>query len=785
MIDIEIDGKKIQANDGAMIIEAADAAGIHIPRFCYHKKLSIAANCRMCLIEVDKVKKPLPACATPVTPGMVIKTKSLMTRDAQRAVMEFLLINHPLDCPICDQGGECELQDVAIEYGSDHSRFTEGKNTLTDHNIGPLINTFMTRCINCTRCVRFGTEVAGVRELGVIGRGESARISTYVEHIMESEIAGNIIDLCPVGALTSKPFLYRARAWELNQYPSVSIHDCVGTNLHLHTLHDQVLRVVPRENEEINEVWIADRDRFSYLGLYSDDRLQSPMIKQQGKWQTTDWQTALNFAAESLQKVVAVDGAEQLAALISPNSTLEEFYLLQKLIRGLGSNNIDHRLRETDTSDQTKLPTQLGLGVSLAELEQQDAVLLIGSYPRHEQPLLNQRLHKACNSYDCQVMAINSIDFAFNYLLSEKIITAPANLSTVLAGVAKALGKTSDKIPSLLSAVTMPSAIEKAIAKQLTTSNKKTIILGAMALQHPQAAAIRALANFIAELSGATVGYLTEGGNANGAWLAGAIPHHGAGVQPLEQIGHDARQMITETHKAYLLFGIDPELDCANPAKMRESLQEAALVIAMATHNGSGISDYADVILPITPAVETSGTYINTEGKWQTVTAATKPYSEARPGWKVLRVLANVCELDGFDYVSSIAVRDELQAKTANAAKDVVSLKLPTELTQKQFKISRITTWPIYATDCLVRRAKALQATPLAPVAAVHINAKLAEQLNIKDGELVQVTQAGNAVQLPAAIDERVADDCGLIHGGMAETAMLGESFGEIELHKV
>jgi NADH-quinone oxidoreductase subunit G len=449
-VHIEIDGRPLQARRGAMIIEVADEAGIHIPRFCYHKKLSVAANCRMCLVEVERTPKPLPACATPVAEGMKIKTRSPLARDAQKSTMEFLLINHPLDCPICDQGGECELQDVAMGFGGDVSRFQERKRVVRDKDIGPLIATDMTRCIHCTRCVRFGAEVAGIRELGATGRGEHMEIGTYIEHSVDSELSGNVIDLCPVGALTSKPFRFSARAWEMLQRDTIAAHDCIGSNLHVHVRRNRIMRVVPRENEAVNETWISDRDRFSYQGLYGDDRLAAPLIKGSGGWQQTDWPTALSAAAAGLRRVLAERGAQQLGALASPSATLEELYLLQRLVRGLGSHNIDHRLRQGDFRDQDVAPLFPWLGQSIAALETLDAALVVGSHTRKEQPLANHRLRKAALRGSA-LMFVNPVAFEFNYPVAEAVVATPAGMLQALAAIAKALGgKTKGSLAKLL-----------------------------------------------------------------------------------------------------------------------------------------------------------------------------------------------------------------------------------------------------------------------------------------------------------------------------------------------
>ncbi|MEO7107701.1 MAG: NADH-quinone oxidoreductase subunit NuoG, partial [Rhodoferax sp.] len=390
MIEIELDGKKVDIVEGSMIMHAAEKAGTYIPHFCYHKKLSIAANCRMCLVDVEKMPKPMPACATPVTQGMIVRTKSEKAIKAQKSVMEFLLINHPLDCPICDQGGECQLQDLAVGYGSSSSRYEEEKRVVFHKDIGPLISMEeMSRCIHCTRCVRFGQEIAGAMELGMSHRGEHAEIEAFVGLTVDSELSGNMIDICPVGALTSKPFRYSARTWELSRRKSVSPHDSTGTNLVIQVKNNTVMRVVPLENEAVNECWIADRDRFSYEALNSADRLTTPMLKQGGEWKSVDWQTALEYVAHGLQSIKASQGAASIGALVSPHSTLEELYLAGALVRGLGSENIDYRLRNADFANSHAGARHLGMAI--ADLNNLERVLVVGSNLRKDHPLFAQR----------------------------------------------------------------------------------------------------------------------------------------------------------------------------------------------------------------------------------------------------------------------------------------------------------------------------------------------------------------------------------------------------------
>lgn len=788
MIEIEIDGKTLEVEPGSMIIEVADKAGIAIPRFCYHKKLSIAANCRMCLVEVEKAPKPLPACATPVTAGMKVLTQSAKAKEAQRSVMEFLLINHPLDCPICDQGGECELQDVSLVYGSDISRFTEGKRSVVDDNLGPLIETEMTRCIQCTRCVRFGQEISGQRELGATGRGENMQITTYIKHGMESELSGNIIDLCPVGALTSKPYRFTARAWELEQTNSVAPHDCVGSNIYIHSLRDKVMRSVPRENETINETWISDRDRFAYLGLNSEDRLLMPMVKVNDNWQEVDWNTALADAANGLNTIKQQYGAEQIAALASPSSTTEEFYLLQKLMRGLGSNNIDHRLHQTDFADQASNPLYPSLNIKIADLENQNNILLIGSNIQREQPIAAHRIRKA-TLRGAKVSSVNVCDYAFNFVQQEKVTVAPSGLVAVLANILKVLLETQAvKVPTAIQALlatAQPNVVEKNIAANLIESKETLIILGAIAQNHPLASVIKALAQFIADASNAKLGCLTEGANSAGAWLAGAVPHRGP-AGSTTKAGLTAHASLEQQLKAFVLLNIEPEYDCADSALAYRAMKNAELVIALSPFKSQKLLEYADIILPIGSLGETAGTLVNAEGQWQTFDEAVTGPGETRPAWKVLRVLANQLNIPQFEYISTAQVHDELRLMV-DAAQLVVEqqeIKLPEKIIDHNVDIQRITEWPIYAVDNLVRRSEALQHSASNDPVAVYLNANLAKRLELTEGMWVHAIQGEYSVALQVTITPRIPDDCALVHAGRDETLGLGASFGKIEIVK-
>lgn len=786
MVNIEINGQPLEVREGSMVIEAADAAGITIPRFCYHKKLSVAANCRMCLVEVEKAPKPLPACATPVMDGMKVFTRSASAIEAQKSVMEFLLINHPLDCPICDQGGECDLQDLAMGYGEDVSRFTEGKRVVPDKYIGPLIATEMTRCIHCTRCVRFGQEIAGVMELGATGRGEHTRIGLYVEGSVHSEMSGNMIDLCPVGALTSRPYRYTGRPWEQERKPSIAPHDCVGSNIYLDTRRNKVMRVVPRENEALNEVWLSDRDRFSYTGMYSNERLARPMIKQGNAWKEVEWETALGYAVEGLKTVRDQKGAAQIGALISPSASTEEHFLLQKLMRGIGSNNIDHRLRQQDFSDQDIAPTAPLLGQSVSDLAQLDAALLIGSWVRKDQPIIAHRLRQAALQ-GANIMAINALDYEFNFPLTEKLISTPAQMVTNLAAVSKALltlsGKPApDGLDALLENVTVhDNHLE--IARHLFDAERVAVLIGSQALNQTELASLRALANIITELAEARLGYLTEGGNTVGASLAGSLPHRGPAGMPQTSAGLDARAMLAAGLSAYVLFGLEPEHDCADPAQALSAMQTADFVVSLSPFVTDRMRDYADVLLPISLFPETGGTFVNTEGNWQSFEGAVKPMQEVRPGWKILRVMGNLFELDGFDYLTVSDVRDEL-AQQASAVTDSTrsDWRCPASLGGTSSELTRIGVVPMYAGDPLVRRAQPLQATMDAIVAAVYLNPRTAADQQVTENTRVSVHQGGMHAGLPVVIDTGVPDGCVFIPAGVVGSTGLGEAYGPVEL---
>ncbi|MBL1141060.1 MAG: NADH-quinone oxidoreductase subunit G [Proteobacteria bacterium] len=786
-ITIEVDGQTFSANKGQMLIEVTDANDIYVPRFCYHNKLTIAANCRMCLVEVEKAPKALPACATPVMEGMKVKTKSKAAIAAQKAVMEFLLINHPLDCPICDQGGECELQDLAMGYGQDVSRYQERKRVVKDKNIGPLIQTDLTRCIHCTRCVRFGEEIAGLREMGATGRGENTQIGTYIEKSVTSEMSGNVIDLCPVGALTSKPFRYSARTWELVQKEAVAPHDSVGSNIHVHVKANKVKRVVPAINESINEVWLSDRDRFSYEAVNSEDRLNKPMVKDNGTWHEVDWETALEVVSNSLQVLIDSNDTEQIGAIASASSTLEELYLLQKYIRAIGSNNIDSRLKQSDFSDQDDAPAFPYLGQSIAEFDNLQATLLIGSNVRKEQPIINHRLRKAV-LHGATVSVLNSVDYDFNFPVKAKTIVAPDMIPLELASILKAVIEISnrDVDTQIKQSIDKATADEnhKAIAAQLLDADDAIVLLGNIASSHPQFSLLRSLAGLIAELSNSKLGYLSENANTSGAWLAGAVPHRLTGCKQTDA-GMNTQEMLKARLKAYILMGVEPELDCYDSRIAREAMKNADFVVSLTAFRSDEMNEYADVLLPISVFTETSGTYINNEGTKQSFAGAVTPLAEARPAWKVLRVLGNYFELEGFDYQSSTDVLDEAMKQIGSIEGDnSSSWKLSGSINNSSNGLQRITETPMNMIDSISRRADSLQKTSDVSDGAIHINSALAEKNKLANDDSAKVEQDDNSVTLKVIIDERVADDCVLIQSAHPEQINLGASFGEIRIAK-
>ena len=774
MVEIEIDGKKVEVQEGSMVMHAAEKSGTYIPHFCYHKKLSIAANCRMCLVEVEKAPKPLPACATPVTQGMIVRTKSDKAIKAQQGVMEFLLINHPLDCPICDQGGECQLQDLAVGYGASQSRYSEEKRVVFHKNVGPLISMEeMSRCIHCTRCVRFGQEIAGQMELGMAHRGEHSEIQTFVGRTVDSELSGNMIDICPVGALTSKPFRYSARTWELSRRKSVSPHDSTGANLVVQVKNNQVMRVVPLENEDVNECWIADRDRFSYEALNGDERLSAPMLKQGGQWKTVDWTTALEYVANGLKQIKDQHGAASIAALGSEHSTVEELHLLAQLVRGLGSENIDTALRGADAGLRAGHGKAFWLGRPIASLSKLDAAFVIGSFLRKDHPLFAQRLRQAAR-HGAQIVALGGMADDWLMPVAARISAAPSSWVQQLANVAAAVAQSTGASAPLAGEATDEA---RAIAAALLSGEQKAVLLGNAAAQHPQASSLLALAQWIAAQTGASVGFLSAAANTVGAQLVGARPGQG---------GRSAVELLeAASAKALLLLNVDPVLDGANPSAAAKALDAAEMVVVMSPFK-SGL-DYADVLLPAAPFTETSGSFVNAEGRLQSFVGVVKALGETRPGWKILRVLGNLLGLSGFEFDSSEQVRQaalghgELSARLDNTTG--VAPVLPAAAAG----LERLSPVPIYATDALVRRASSLQLTRDGRDAAiVGLPTALCQELGLgEQGGLVRLSQdgAGEAL-LTARAEASLPANVLRVPAGLPETAPLGAMFGSLRVSK-
>jgi NADH-quinone oxidoreductase subunit G len=784
MINIEIDGKLVETPRGSTVMDAAHQAGVYIPHFCYHKKLSISANCRMCLVEVEKAPKPLPACATPASDGMKVHTHSELAVKAQQGVMEFLLINHPLDCPICDQGGECQLQDIAMGYGGGASRYTEEKRVVQPKQIGELISTNeMSRCIQCTRCVRFGQEIAGVMELGMANRSEHAQIMSFVNSTVDSELSGNMIDLCPVGALTSKPFRYTARSWELSRRKSVSPHDGLGANLAVHVKDHKVVRVVPVENEAVNECWISDKDRFSYEGLNSPERLTKPMIKQGGAWIEVEWAAALEYVANGLQQLGRGAGGTQIAALATPHSTFEELYLLQKLMRGIGSGNVDFRLRQSDFSADGKQAGAAWLGMPVAEVTTSDRFLVVGSFLRKDHPLLAQRIRQSVK-HGGQACLLHASDDDLLMPVAHKAIVAPNEMVNTLAQILKAVAaeKQADlsaEVQQAIAAVTVGDAAV-AIAKTLVSGKQVAVLLGNFAQQHPQAAQLAQLADQIAVLTGGKFGYLGEAANSVGAYLAGAVPFAGS------VHGMNAAEMVAKPRKAYLLLNVEPELDMQNPQQAMKAMRAADMVVCLSAYKHKGI-DYADVLLPIAPFTETSGTFVNTEGCAQSFKGAVKPLGEARPAWKVLRVLGNLLNVPGFDFDSSEAVRDEGLDKEAVANmlnNHIFGFALQPMVAANATGLQRVSDVPIYASDALVRRSVALQKTNDAAVPTAMLHSSELQKLGVQSGDTVKVMQDEATVQLTVLANDALPLGVVRVAAGHPTTAALGAMFGIISVER-
>ncbi|MGY6240071.1 NADH-quinone oxidoreductase subunit NuoG [Burkholderia ambifaria] len=775
MVELEIDGKKVEVPEGSMVIQAAHKADTYIPHFCYHKKLSVAANCRMCLVEVEKMPKAVPACATPVSAGMIVRTQSDKAVKAQQSVMEFLLINHPLDCPICDQGGECQLQDLAVGYGKSSSRYSEEKRVVFHKNVGPLISMEeMSRCIHCTRCVRFGQEIAGVMELGMLGRGEHSEITTFVGKTVDSELSGNMIDLCPVGALTSKPFRYSARTWELSRRKSVSPHDSVGANLVVQVKNNRVMRVLPFENEAINECWISDKDRFSYEGLNSEERLTKPMLKQGGQWIETDWQTALEYVAKGLKGIAADHGANALAMLASAHSTAEELFLVKQLANELKTPNVDFRLRQQDFS----APVQGApwLGMPIADLSNVDAAFVVGSFLRRDHPLFAARLRQAAKN-GAKLHFLNATADDSLIPTAKRIVAAPSAWLDELAGVAAAVAQLRGvALPDTLAGVTASPAAQ-AVAQSLANGERRAVLLGNVAVRHPQFAQLHAVAQWIADNTGATFGFLTEAANTVGAHVVGALPGVG---------GLNAREAFAQPRKGYVLLNVEPEFDTADPAQALAALNQAEMVVVMSPFK-HGL-DYADVLLPIAPFTETAGTYVNAEGSVQSFNGVVRPLGDTRPAWKVLRVLGSLLGLPNFEYETAEEVRlaalgDAGVASRLSNQASVAPARVAATAANGGFE--RLADVPIYHADALVRRAGALHLTAAAKVAnAAALPAALFDKLGLKEGDAVRVRQGERAVQLPAVRDANLAETVVRVSAATPAGAALGSLSGELVVEK-
>jgi len=784
MLEIEIDGKQLQVSDGSTVMEAAATVGAYVPHFCYHKKLSIAANCRMCLVQVEKAPKPLPACATPVTNGMKVWTHSEQAVKAQKGVMEFLLINHPLDCPVCDQGGECQLQDLSVGYGGAQSRYEEEKRVVGNKNLGPLVSTDMTRCINCTRCVRFTTEIAGLMELGQAFRGEHAEIMPFVEKTVDSELSGNIIDLCPVGALTSKPFRFAVRAWEMSRRKSISPHDSLGSNLIVQVKHDVVKRVLPLENEAVNECWLSDKDRFSYEGLNGEDRLKRPMVKQGGAWIETDWQTAMDYVVRGLKGIRADHGPESIGALGSPHSTLEELFLLQSVVRGLGSGNVDFRLRQSDFSADGRMKGAPWLGMSVSEIAGLDRLLIVGSFFRKDHPLVAQRVRQAVKK-GLKVSAINPAFDDWQFALQNQLCVSPSEMSAALAKVLKAFveqgsATLSPEFQALVDSVQVDEQA-LAIARSLGSGRRVAVWMGNYAVQHQDGVALHALASEIARLSGGRFGVLGEAANSVGGYLAGAVPFGAVS-------GKNASEMLSTPLKAYVLLGIEPEFDLRDAVAARKAFGAAEMVVMLSAFKFEEALGYADVMLPVSPFTETGGAFVNCEGRTQSFHPVVKNAGDSRPAWKVLRVLGEALGFGNFDYESVDAVR----AQILGASGSVDPFRLSNDIDIEPLNpagvsqgLQRVADIPIHFADPLVRRSAPLQATKDSEAPFARISPATLKTLGLNAGDKVVVRSVSGSATVVVSEDEGVAAGCVRLAGAHSSTWALGSLSGEVSVERI
>jgi NADH-quinone oxidoreductase subunit G len=757
MIKIKIDGKALEVKPKTSIIEVADKVGIDIPRFCYHKKLSVAANCRMCLVEVKNFAKPLPACATQVMEGMEISTKSKFTKDTQKSVMEFLLINHPLDCPICDQGGECDLQDTAVAYGASKTRYTEEKRVVFDKNIGPLISTDLTRCIQCTRCVRFLKEVGGMAELGLIGRGEHAEISAYVDKSVESELSGNIIDLCPVGALTSKPFRYSARSWELSRRSTIACHDSLGSNIEAHVKDNIVKRVIPKENESINECWISDRDRFSYQGLNHKDRINLPLKREKNQWKEIDWEEAYELIEKNITDI-DIKKSNQIGIICSPQSTLEEGFLLKKIAKELNTSHIDYRLLEKSFSENNNW-----LGCKIDEIESHDAILVVGSNLKHDQPLLAHRFRRYANKKN-NFSIITSYDDFYSTRCLEKVIVNPSAYINYLLMILKQVQLStkykinSEVIKNLLK--TIKSSNEaKRIAKSLLSNKSRAIFLGNQILHLDDGDNIKLVAMHIAQAVGATFGLIP--GYANSV---------GLNELNLNTDNISADKILSQSKEAYIMMNFDPLYDYHSPKKINSALKKAKFNLAISPYISDSFKEF-DVVLPMTPFTETSGTFINMEKTIQSFSAVTPPVGQSRPGWKILRVLANFLQLEGFSYDSSEEVKTDA----------MIEMDKKNEFSLNDFKPSNIergievlNVVRANDSDMIVRRATSLHQNKNKDQSCCLINPTTMLEEGLIEGQKIKISSSEAEILINVKADDNVCLNAVVIYGKQDETFILG-----------
>jgi len=782
LVTVTIDGVEVKAPRNAMLIEVADQAGINIPRFCYHKHLSVAANCRMCMVEVEKAPKPLPACATPVADGMQVHTHSTLALDAQKGTMEFLLINHPLDCPVCDQGGECELQDVAMGYGSDVGRFNERKRVVPDKNIGPLVSTDMTRCIHCTRCVRFGNEIAGVSELGATGRGEFMEIGTYVEKSLSSELSGNVIDLCPVGALNAKPSRMKARAWEMVEHSTISAHDSFGSNLSMHTLRNEVIRVVPKENAELNETWISDRDRFSYEGMYSDNRLLSVMKKQQDEWNVCNWSDAIN----EVSNVLTDYAPEDIGFIVSANQTNEELYLARKLASSLNISNLDHRVQRTDFNAQDDDPVFPWLGMNVSDLESHDLIVVIGSDLRAAQPMLAHKVRKATRN-GANVIVINPQSTVWHMQTAYHEVVTPQLWLNHLIQLLSALDEQSDKSVDSEMKTNLFANEEhgyKELASLILAADKSCVLLGELAQQHYDYSSLRAVSYCIADVTNSTFGYVSRESNTAGASLLGVLPNKDVMGKDVEEAGLNYLQMIESPRKVYVLIGLEPEWDCALPAKTLHALNQAEKVVSFSSFVTEEMREYCDWLLPINCYAEVEGTKINMEGRWQTCNKVVDSSEDAKEAWKVFRMLGVALNLEGFDYLTIADVQSEIQSLVDQ------SFVFSNQLTSMpQINIQSLTddvycvgSMPIYSIDPLVRNAHSLQQAQEYEESVLYINEIDINRFALVEDKWVKVTQGEESGIFKCVRDDNVLPGTVVIPRALPRSEKMGPIYGPVEL---